>query len=116
MGRIRHDAVIVTTTEFRPGGLPDIDAFRASLPEHVRPLVVGPIPALFNSYVSYAFLPDGSKEGWAPSDECSEYRARFAGLFNQRYADGSTTDEVVALSFGEDHRDEFDVPAARYTH
>ncbi len=116
MGSIRHDAVIVTTSEFRPGGLPDVDAFRDSLPEHFRSLVVGPVHAAFNGYVSYAFLPDGSKEGWAPSDECSEYRARFAELFSHQHSDGSTPDEVVSLSFGEDHRDEYDVPAARYTH
>ncbi|WP_051790100.1 hypothetical protein [Streptomyces sp. NRRL S-1022] len=116
MGRIVHDAIVVTTSDIRPGGLPDIDAFRASLPESLRPLVVGPIPAPLNGYVSYAFLPDGSKEGWGASDEGDTYRDQFAALFNHRYDDGSTHDEVVALRFGGDHRDENPAPDADYTH
>jgi hypothetical protein len=114
MGRIRHDAIVVTTTGFREGGLPDIEAFRATLPEHFRGLVVGPIPAAFNSYASYAFLPDGSKEGWPPSDECAEFRAQFTDLFDVEYSDGSSPDEIVSLSFGEDHRDQYGTPAAYY--
>ncbi|WP_446458702.1 hypothetical protein [Streptomyces rochei] len=116
MGRIVHDAVIITTTDFRPGGLPDIEDFRQSLPEHFRPLVIGPIPAALNGYVSYAFLPDGSKEGWFASDDGDEYRARFAALFNHQYEDGSTHDEAVAIRFGNDHRDQNPEPEARYTH
>jgi hypothetical protein len=114
MGRIIHDAIIATTHDCRPGGLPDIDAFRASLPEDFRSLVIGPIPAYFNGYVSYAFLPDGSKEGWTPSNEGDEYRRRFAALFDQRYDDGSSHDEVVAVRYGEDHRDQHGTPAAHY--
>ena len=116
MGRIVHDAVIVTTADFRPDGLPDIDAFRASLPEEFRPLVVGPIPAPLNGYVSYAFLPDGSKEGWRASDDGDEYRQRFTELFNQQYDDGSTHDDTVTVHFGGGLRHEQPFPDARYTH
>ncbi|MGW4493837.1 hypothetical protein [Streptomyces sp. NPDC004376] len=116
MGRIVHDVIVVTTTDYRPGGLPDIDAFRATLPEDFRPLVIGPIPAPLNGYVSYAFLPDGSKEGWGASDEGDIYRAQFAALFSHRYEDGSSHDESVAIRYGEDHRDQFPEPDATYTH
>lgn len=116
MGRIVHDAIVVTTTDYRPGGLPDIDAFRATIPEQFRPLVVGPIAAPLNGYVSYAFLPDGSKEGWGASDEGDTYRAQFAALFSQRYDDGSTHDNTVAVRYGSDHRYEQPQPDARYTH
>lgn len=115
MGRIVHDAIVVTTTDYRPGGLPDIDAFRASLPEEFRPLVIGPIPAPLNNYVSYAFLPDGSKEGWGASNEADECRQRFIALFSQQYSDGSTHDDAVAISFGGDLRHEINDPQARYT-
>ncbi|MFG3476424.1 hypothetical protein ACGF3K_14330 [Streptomyces sp. NPDC047980] len=116
MGRIVHDAVIVTTSDFRPGGLPDIDTFRASLPEHFRPLVIGPIPTPLNSYVSYAFLPDGSKEFWGPSDEADAHRQRFIELFSQRYDDGSSHDDVIAVQYGGDLRHEIAEPNAYYTH
>lgn len=116
MGRIVHDAIVVTTADYRPGGLPDIDAFRDSLPEGFRELVIGPIPAPLNSYVSYAFLPDGSKEGWGASGEGDDYRAQFAALFDQQYDDGSTHDDVVAISYGGDLRYEKSTPDATYTH
>lgn len=100
MGYIAHDAVIVTTGDHRKGGLPDIDSFRESLPPEFQPLVIGPVKSAVNGYVSYVFLPDGSKEGWDTSDEGDEYRARFVALFNQRYEDGSTSDTWVAVRYG----------------
>lgn len=114
MGRIAHDAIIVTTVDFRPGGLPDIDAFRESLPEDFRQLVIGPIRATQNGYVSYAFLPDGSKEGRAASNEGDNYRARFAALFDQSFTNGDGHEDVVSLGFGPDHRARFHHPVACY--
>lgn len=114
MGYVAHDAVIVTTSDCRPGGLPDIDAFRASLPEEFQQLVIGPIPAVTNGYVSYAFLPDGSKSGWGTDMQGDDYRAGFAALFNQRYSDGTSSDAAVEVTFGGDHRSEHDTPDAVY--
>jgi hypothetical protein len=114
MGHIEHDAIVVTTSDNRPGGLPNIDAFRATLPEAFRPLVVGPVPSVTNGYVSYAFLPDGSKTGWGADTEGEEYREAFTALFNQQYEDGSTHDDAVALTFGNDHREQHGTPAAVY--
>ncbi|WP_020135112.1 hypothetical protein [Streptomyces sp. 351MFTsu5.1] len=114
MGSIVHDVIVVTTVDFRPGGLPDIDSFRASLPEDFRQLVVGPIPAALNGYVSYAFLPDGSKEGRAASNEGDDYRARFAALFDQSFTDGDGHEDVVSLGYGPDHRSRFHHPVACY--
>lgn len=114
MGHIQHDAIIVTTSGNRPGGLPDIDAFRASLPEAFQPLVIGPIPAVSNGYVSYAFLPDGSKTGWGTDLEGDEHRASFTALFNQQYSDGSTHDDAVAVTFGQHHRDQHEQPSVEY--
>jgi hypothetical protein len=111
---VSHDVIVVTTVAFRPGGLPDMDAFRASLPEGIRPLVVGPIPAPLNGYVSYAFLPDGSKDGRDTSITCSEYRARFAALFDQSFTDGDGVEDVVAISFGPKHRSHSRHPLACY--
>lgn len=105
MGYIAHDAVIATTSDARPEPV-DIEAFRASLPEDFRPLVIGPVVAPLNGTVSYAWLPDGSKEGWADSDQADEYRERFVALFNHRYEDGSSHDNVVEVRFGEDYADE----------
>ena len=115
MGYMKHDAIIVTTSDCRPGGLPDIEAFRASLPEEFRRLVIGPIPSAINDYVSYAFLPDGSKDGWPTSDEGDAHREAFAALFSHVHGDGSTHDDAIAVTYGGEHRYEH-APQAVYTH
>jgi hypothetical protein len=107
MGYMAHDAVIVTTADHRPGGLPDIEAFRQSIDPRFRHLVVGPVPSMINGYVSYAFLPDGSKEGWDASNCGDEIREAFKALFRQLYEDGSSTDHLIHVRFGGDHGREY---------
>ena len=107
MGYIAHDAVLVTVSSYmtvRPG-MPDVEAFRQSLPEEWRPLIIGPVQSVINGYVSFAFLPDGSKEGWGTSDQGDEYRQRFADLFSARYEDGSSPFDVVNVRYGGDEYD-----------
>jgi hypothetical protein len=101
MGRMEHDAVVIATHEARPGGLPDLDAFRASIPEEYRALIVGPVVTTYNGHVMYAMLPDGSKEGWPASDQGDEIRERFKALFRQRYADGGSHDDWLHVRFGD---------------
>lgn len=103
MGYIRHDAALASTEQYREGGLPDIDAFRESLPEEWRPLVIGPVKTPYNGTYIYAFLPDGSKEGWPASDRGDRYREAFRQLFRTAYSDGSSADDVVTVSFGGDY-------------
>lgn len=106
MGYIAHDAVIVVTEDYREGGLPDMDAFRASMPEHFRHLVIGPVQTVANGSTCYVFLPDGSKEGWVDSDLGDEWRRRFKELFRLAYDDGSSPDDVVSVRFGGDYGSE----------
>lgn len=103
MGAMRHDAVVVTTGSWRIGGLPDMDAFRDSLQPKFRHLVIGPIRSAVNEYVSYAFLPDGSKQGWSTSDEADEARDRFKDLFRTASDDGSSADQWVHISYADDY-------------
>lgn len=106
MGCMSHDAVVVVTADFREGGLPDMDGFRATLPPKMAQLVIGPIITNPNAYVVYAFLPDGSKEGWPDSDTADEARERFKDLFRFHYEDGSTPDNWVHVRFGGDRHPE----------
>jgi len=104
MGAIVHDAVIVTVPGYMLAqpDMPDVAAFREEMPEDMRPLLVGPIPALINGYVTWVFAPDGSFERWPESDDGDAWRARFVALFDFRYEDGSTPFDVVAVRFGGD--------------
>jgi hypothetical protein len=106
---MRHNAVIVTAhgwaltrqTEFP---VPDIGAFRESLPEQWQRLVIGPVRSAFEDYVSFVFLPDGSKEGWPESDLGDGFRQQFIDLFSFAYEDGSTPFDVLVIDarFGGD--------------
>lgn len=109
MGYIAHDAIIVTVSDYILGRetdplMPDVDAFRASLPAEWQALIVGPVTSITNGYLTFAFLPDGSKEGWGTSDRGDEYREQFAALFSFRYDDGSSPFDVVRVRFGGDER------------
>jgi hypothetical protein len=104
MGVIKHDAVIVTVAGFIVDDprMPDVDAFRSCLPEEFRQLLVGPIPSVVNGDVTYFFAPDGSKEGWRPSNEGDHWRSEFIDLFRFRYDDGSSPFVVTAVRYGGD--------------
>ena len=112
----RHNAVVVVASAVVFSSLfsdltpPDVDGFRASLPEQWRPLVVGPIPSVINGYVTYLFAPDGSGEGWEDSDDGDRYRHQFIELFNFKYSDGSSPYDVLVI----DARFGGDEPGAGY--
>lgn len=78
---------------------PDIDGFRARLPERWKPLVIGPVPSVVNGYVMYVFLWDGSKEGWADAEAGDELRRMFIELFSGAYEDGSSPYDVLQAEF-----------------
>lgn len=109
MGHIVHDAVIVTVSDYvldSPSEpvMPDVEAFRSSLPEEWQQLVVGPVTSIVNGYLTYAFLPDGSKSGWPADEQGDTYRDQFAALFAWTYEDGSSPFDVVRIQFGGDER------------
>lgn len=109
MSHVRHNAVLVTAPAYvwqppmsrEVPPQPNVEAFRLSLPPEWRPLVVGPVPSMVNSYVTYAFLPDGSKEGWPESNDGDRYRQQFADLFAWSYEDGSSPFDVQLVVYGE---------------
>lgn len=109
MGYMRHNAIVVVASGYAMDGAygnppVDVDTFRASLPEPWRHLVIGPVPAVMNRYVTFVFAPDGSKEGWETSDEGDRYRAAFLDLFSFTYPDGSSPYDVLVVDarFGGD--------------
>lgn len=114
MGYIAHHAIIITISDWaldNPHGMKagpnraDIEAFRESLPEPYRNLLVGPFPSAINSYHTMIFLPDGSKEGWDTSDEGDKIRARVIEFFSWRYEDGSSPHDVIEIRYGGDEPD-----------
>lgn len=120
MGYMRHNAIVAVVNGYVFSNppvsdipVPDVEAFRASLPADWQHLVIGPIKSIVNDYVTFVFAADGSKEGWGPSDDGDRYRERFLDMFRFAYEDGSSPFDalVVDARFGGDesgagHEDE----------
>lgn len=97
MGYIRHHAIIVTTYD-----------------EHIKKAFAkakaifgsrcsGIIPSPMNDYESIFIAPDGSKEGWADSDQGDVDRDEFVEwIEQQKYGDGSSPYKYVELFYGDD--------------
>ena len=82
MGYVKHDVVIATVLGMDMPDADEFDEFLKSLPPELRGLVIGPVSSIVpNGYATYAFLPDGSEEGWPQSDIADQARERFKSLF-----------------------------------
>jgi hypothetical protein len=58
---------------------------------------------LRNGVASFMIAPDGSKEGWAPSDAMDEFRSTYTEwLKSKAYEDGSTCLEWVEVQFADE--------------
>lgn len=87
MGTIINDLVVFVVAD-RDDIEEAVNDLRDSMQEPYRRLLVGPVPGVVNRYVTYAFLPDGSKEGWDESRWGDVYRHRFIAIFKDSDAYG----------------------------
>ena len=56
-----------------------------------------------NSYRSFCVFPDGSNEGWSPSDDGDARRAAFVTWMRaQAYDDGSNSLSFVEVAYGDE--------------
>lgn len=111
MGYVAHDAVIAVISDYDKDTIAAIEAFREKLREarsddpfesDFARFLVGPVVGS-NGYHMYAFLPDGSKEGWGISDTVESWRDQFRDIAKgTRYEDGSGSGDVVHVRFGGD--------------
>ncbi len=104
MGYIRHHAIVVTGGDHRG------DAIRA----HAKAVEIFParqvtdvLPAAVNGYQTFLIGPDGSKEGWAESDEGNANRARFITWMREaRMRDENPVwVDWVCVQYGDDERE-----------
>lgn len=109
MGYMAHHALIIYISGYvfdehnrREINPPDIAAYRETLPEQFRALLIGPVPTAVNGDLVVAFLPDGSKEGWDTSHEGDRIRAELSAMFTFCYEDGSSPFNIVLTRFGGD--------------
>ena len=97
MGYMAHNAIIVTSWNHE--GIEQAAKKATELG-----LLVTPVSAEgVNGYKSFMVCPDGSKEGWAPSNEGDIKRSEFRDYLNSvTYEDGSSSMEWVEIRYGSD--------------
>lgn len=108
MGYTSHHAILVTAfgKEYAEDAYEKAAEIFAEIEDWSTPsLQPSPImesPA--NSYYTFVIPPDGSKEGWPPSDKGNECRERFASwLDQQRYGDGSSPYAWAVVRYGDEN-------------
>lgn len=116
MGYTRHHAILVTSWDRKK-----IEEIRDHLREHagIGDLASEIVDSRINGYATLMIAPDGSKEGWAESEEGNQDRAEFMTyLRTHDYYDGSSPLDWVLVQYGDEARDQrvvdgshFDSPA-----
>jgi hypothetical protein len=111
MGYMQHHAILVTSWNEEAIKQAHAEASRLfgavdTLTERFR--LVSPIlgPAV-NNYRSFFVAPDGSKEGWKPSNQGDELRKEFLAWLRSRvYDDGSSVYDWAHVQYGDDDGDQ----------
>ncbi len=97
---MKHHSIIVTTFDKKLSRSVHRKA-KSIFGNLTTPLKEGVV----NSYLSFAILPDGSKEGWPESDEYDEKRRHFwKFVAEQKYEDGSNSIKAVEVYFDDEGR------------
>jgi hypothetical protein len=79
MGYIRHHAMIITDCDLEK--IRDIHRFATLCSLNPTSIMESPV----NGYRTFFIPPDGSKEGWEPSNEGDEERKRFKQFIRKRH-------------------------------
>lgn len=79
MGYIRHHAMIITDCDLEK--IRDIHRFATLCSLNPTSIMDSPV----NGYRTFFIPPDGSKEGWEPSNEGDEERKRFKQFIRKRH-------------------------------
>jgi hypothetical protein len=95
MGTIHHHSFIIQ------GATADVQVAHAKAVELFHELTTPTMETPVNLGLSFAVLPDGSKELWPESDEYDKRRAIFKGWLREAYIHNTCLVSWVELSFGE---------------
>lgn len=105
MGYMRHHAIVVSSCLHERGisSRPLIELAHDKAVELGMSVTGISGEDSHNGYRSFLVAPDGSKEGWGPSNRGDVRRAQFTEwLHSQRYDDDSTPIEWVEVQYGDD--------------
>lgn len=104
MGYHRHHTIVVTS--WSEDGIDRAHREALAVFSDTLAAVSDISPGTTNGYRSFFVAPDGSKEGWPPSDAADLARERYIGwLTGQAYEDGSHALDWIVVNFGGDDHD-----------
>jgi hypothetical protein len=82
-------------------------AFRETMPEELRPLLVGPIRPRLNMGAFFCFFPANGKAGWDDAALELDWRARFVDLVS-----GFLQPDFISVRWGGEHEQDPAIVAA----
>lgn len=91
MGVIKHHAIVVTGYDMED--MKDTRRFAELCNLNPTPIMHSPV----NGYKTFFIPPDGSKEGWGPSNDGDEERDRFKKFLRRR-----NKEDWAEISYGGD--------------
>ena len=109
MGHIEHDVIIAVFDAGRyehEAAMAELRRFRNNVRDRAfKALIVGPIPAVTNGYITYAFMPVGSKWGWEDYKTGETLREKFKEI--------TDCADVISVTYGADSTHEPGYPIVR---
>ena len=106
MGYMRHHAIVVTGPESVYLSKATIQEVRDACFDIAGEVVSDLVKSPMNGYLSFFVAPDGSKEGWAESDDGDDKRKAVIELLESlRYEDGSTSYKYAEVQYGDDEKE-----------
>lgn len=106
MGYIRHNAIVVTA-DGNNLARERLNIAYKKAKELFGDLVSEIVDSPWNKHRSFFIAPDGSKEGWEPSNEFDLKRTEFADFLDSlAFEDGSNCIRFVDVAFDEIHQAE----------
>lgn len=97
MGYLRHECMVVSSWYAEDVAAAHVAASAIFNEAGYGGLVSGVQQHIANAGAAFFIAPDGSKEGWTPSDDCAAARAKFI-----EYLEQSAVDWALVLLGGDD--------------
>lgn len=106
MGYMKHSGIIATTwSEKMPIVYDNVCVIIKSVDSRFMSCLTLICAGRANGFLSFAFLPDGSKEGWDVSDTGDTIRQKICDYLDSTHQPGDAWVEYIEVTFGGDDRD-----------
>ncbi len=100
MGHIKHNIDVVVTGDYNTKGLEALRDLKRRMDEDNKGHYLIESEVCVNGTITFVFVPDGSKEGWAESNEADAFRQEMRDIAREH----CKWDDCLYARFGGDDR------------